>query len=274
MAGRRRPSLTPALGVARVLTPVVGVVALGGGGGDAGGAGSPHGAAPSRPHGKDSVALRPRALRHTADLAGAGRPAKRKRGGGHGRPTLVPVMAGAAAEAATAEGTAFRRSRSDLADQAEVEGRADSDLGLDPNDAEALAWRDRNRAEAELEAASVRAWTDATAAWARPGAEPAWREMPEGTMVAATVSEPSSVREHGHGGRAEVENDTPPRADVVERAGTDGGGGGVSLEETLRAAVSEAPPVLEEAPWAAVPEAIPAAGPETVTQGVPASGAS
>ena len=62
-----------------------------------------------------------------------------------------------AAEAATAEGAAFRRSWYDLADQTKVEGRANSDLGLDPNDAEALAWRDRNRAEAELEAASVRA---------------------------------------------------------------------------------------------------------------------
>ena len=163
-----------------------------------------------------------------------------------------------------------------------MEGRADSDLGLDPNDAEALAWRDRNRAEAELEAASVRAWTDAAAAWARPGAEPVWREMPEGTVVAATVFEPSSVRERGRGGRAEVvipdrevvevEDDTPPRADVVERAGTDGGGGGVVLEETLRAAATEVPPVLKEAPRAAVPKVTPAAGSETATQGVPASG--
>ena len=64
---------------------------------------------------------------------------------------------------------------------------------------------------------------------------------------------------------------TPPRADMVERAGTDGGGGGGIFEETLWAAVSEAPPVLEEAPRAAVPEATPAAGPETATQGVPAS---
>ena len=65
----------------------------------------------------------------------------------------------------------------------------------------------------------VRAWTDAAAAWARPGAEPVWREMPEGTVVAATVFEPSTVRERGRGGRAEVvipdrgvvevEDDTP-----------------------------------------------------------------
>ena len=60
-----------------------------------------------------------------------------------------------AAEAAATEGAVFRRSRSDLAGIAEEEGWGDSDLGLDPNDAEALAWRDRNRAEAELEAASV-----------------------------------------------------------------------------------------------------------------------
>ena len=57
----------------------------------------------------------------------------------------------------------------------------------------------------------------------------------------------------------EVADDTPPRAEVVERAGTDGGGGGVVLEETLRAAV---------------PEATLAAGPEMATQGVPAPGSS
>nr|XP_020196197.1 uncharacterized abhydrolase domain-containing protein DDB_G0269086-like [Aegilops tauschii subsp. strangulata] len=196
-----------------------------------------------------------------ADPAGAGRPAKRKRGGRHGRPTPVPILAGspialarAAAKAATAEGAAFHGSRSDLADQAEAEGWADSDLGMDPNDAEALAWRDRNRAEAELEAASVRAWTDAVAAWARPGAEPVWREMPEGTVVAATVFEPSSVRERGRGGRAEVvipdrgvvevEDDTPPRADVAERAGTDGGGGGVGVPTSGSGSATQG--VLEE----------------------------
>ena len=54
-----------------------------------------------------------------------------------------------AAEAAATEGAAFCRSRSDLAGLAGEEGRGDSDLGLDPNDAEALSWRDRNRAEAE-----------------------------------------------------------------------------------------------------------------------------
>ena len=64
-------------------------------------------------------------------------------------------MARATAEVAAVEGAVFCRRRSDLANQAEVVGRADSDLGLDPNDDEALAWRDRNRAKAELEAAAV-----------------------------------------------------------------------------------------------------------------------
>ena len=73
-------------------------------------------------------------------------------------------MVRAAAEVAAAEGAAFRRSRSDLAGLAGEEGRGDSDLGLDPDDADALAWRDRNRAEAEREAASVHAWTNAVAA--------------------------------------------------------------------------------------------------------------
>ena len=50
--------------------------------------------------------------------------------------------------------------------------------------------------------------------------------MPEGTVVAATVFEPSSARGCDRGGRAEVvipnrevvevADDTPPRADVVE----------------------------------------------------------
>ena len=62
-------------------------------------------------------------------------------------------------------------------------------------------------------------------------------------MVAATVFEPSSVRERGRGGRAEVVildqevvevwGDTPSQADVVERAGADGGGSGIVSEETL-----------------------------------------
>ena len=151
------------------------------------------------------------------------------------------MLARAAAEAAAAEGAAFRRSWSDLAGMAGEEGRGDSDLGLDPDDAEALAWQDRNRAKAELEAASVQAWTDAARAWARAGTEPAWREMPEGTVVAATLFEPSMLRERGRGGRAEVVvldrevvevgDETPPRADMVERAGADGGEDDVALEE-------------------------------------------
>ena len=53
-------------------------------------------------------------------------------------------------------------------------------------------------------------------------------------MVAATFFEPSSVRERGQGGQAEVvdldlevvevEDDTPPRVDAIGRAGVDGGG--------------------------------------------------
>ena len=67
-------------------------------------------------------------------------------------------LAVAAADVAAAEGAAFRRSRSGTIDRdEEEEGRADPDLGLDPSDAEGLAWRDRNRAEAELEAASTQA---------------------------------------------------------------------------------------------------------------------
>ena len=92
-------------------------------------------------------------------------------------------------------------------------------------------------------------------------------------MVAAMVFEPSTVRECGRGGRAEVVvldrevvevgDGTPPQADVVERAGTDGGEGGVALEEAPQAVVPEAQPVVEEAPQAAVPE--------VATQGVPVS---
>jgi len=61
----------------------------------------------------------------------------------------------------------------------------------------------------------------------------------------------------------EVGDATPPRANVVERAGTDGGGGDVALEEAPQVVVPEAPPVVEEAPQVAVPE--------VATQGVPAS---
>ena len=52
---------------------------------------------------------------------------------------MPPPLARAAADAAAAEGAAFRRSRFDLAGLAEEVGRGDSDLGLDPDDVEALA---------------------------------------------------------------------------------------------------------------------------------------
>ena len=64
-----------------MLTPVVGVVALGGGGGDAGGVGSSRGAAPSRPHGKDSVPPRAPTMKRATDSSeGAKPPAKRRHG--------------------------------------------------------------------------------------------------------------------------------------------------------------------------------------------------
>ena len=56
------------------------------------------------------------------------------------------LLALAAADAASNEGAAFRRSRSGTVDRDEEE-RADPDLGLDPADTEGLAWQDRNRAK-------------------------------------------------------------------------------------------------------------------------------
>ena len=93
-------------------------------------------------------------------------------------------------------------------------------------------------------------------------------------MVAATVFEPSKLRERDRGGRAEVVvldqevvevgDVTLPRDDMVERAGADGGGGGGVLEEAPWAAAPEAPPTMEEAPQAAVPK--------VAMQGAPVSG--
>ena len=89
----------------------------------------------------------------------------------------------------------------------------------------------RNPAEEELEVASAQAWVNAAATWARASEELAWPEMPVGMEPAATVFMPSSERERGQGGRADamdldlevviVGDDTPPRADVVERTGAD-----------------------------------------------------
>ena len=47
----------------------------------------------------------------------------------------------------------FRRTRTRAVDRDEEP--ADPDLGLDPADTDGLAWRDQNRAEEELEAASA-----------------------------------------------------------------------------------------------------------------------
>ena len=75
-----------------------------------------------------------------------------------------------AEEAASVEGTVFQRSRSGTADWDEDgdgdEAPEDLDLGLDPVDAKGLAWRDQNRAMAELEAESTHAWASTTATWA------------------------------------------------------------------------------------------------------------
>ena len=76
------------------------------------------------------------------------------------------MLALAAAEAAPPEGAGFRRSRSGTIYQGEEEGQADPDLGLDPSDTEGRAWRDRDWAEAMLEAASTRAWANTAEAWA------------------------------------------------------------------------------------------------------------
>lgn len=80
----------------------------------------------------------------------------------------------AVADAAAAEGTAFCRSQSDLTDQAEVEGRADSDLGLNPNDAEGLApW------EAVPEATPTAGLVVAQQAVLSSGPEAAMQGIPE-----------------------------------------------------------------------------------------------
>ena len=66
-------------------------------------------------------------------------------------------LAVATTDAASIEGAAFRRSRSGTTDRDKdidgYEAPEDLNLGLDPADAEGLAWRDRNRAQAELESA-------------------------------------------------------------------------------------------------------------------------
>ena len=109
-------------------------------------------------------------------------------------------LALAAADATSNEGATFRRSRSGTIDRDKQEERADPDLGLDTADTEGLPWRDQNRAEVQLEAASTLAWVDAAATWARSGEEPAWPEMPAGTVVAETVFVPSLEGRRGQGG--------------------------------------------------------------------------
>nr|XP_020189237.1 myristoylated alanine-rich C-kinase substrate-like [Aegilops tauschii subsp. strangulata] len=281
-----------------MLTRVADVAAPGGGGGGAAGAGSSRGAATARRlQGKNSVLPRAPSAKRAADSAGGAKPpAKRRRGAPQeraARPVVLVVpgspisLALAVADAASVEGAAFRRSRSGTVDRDEEEAPVDPDLGLDPADVEGLAWRDRNRAEAELEASSTQAWVSAATAWARAGKEAAWPEMPVGTVAATTVFVLASEREHGQGGRADmmdldrevvvVEDGTPQRTDVVEREGADGGGGDTVLEEAARTALegasrapaSEAPLVVE--PQAAPPTE-PASVPERAPEKAPASG--
>nr|XP_040245999.1 uncharacterized protein LOC120964969 [Aegilops tauschii subsp. strangulata] len=171
---------------AGMLTRAADVAAPGGGGGGAAGVGSSQGPATTRrPHGKDSVPPRAPSAKRTADPAGGAKPpAKRRRGAPQERaerPAVLVVpgspisLALAAADPASAEGAVFRRSRSCTVDRDEEVERAD------PADAEGLAWRDQNRAEAELEAASTQAWVCATTARSRDAVlEEAARAAPEG----------------------------------------------------------------------------------------------
>ena len=99
-------------------------------------------------------------------------------------------LALAAAEAASSGGAVFRKTRTSAIDRDKE--MADSDLGLDPADTEGLAWREWNRAEAELEAAADQAWVSAAVTWARAGKETAWPEMPAGMEPAAMVFMPPS----------------------------------------------------------------------------------
>ena len=133
-------------------------------------------------------------------------------------------LALAAADAASTECAVFRRTRTS-ADDGDEEA-ADPDLSLDPADTVGLAWRDRNRAEEELEVASAQALANTTATWARASEEPAWPEMLAGMEPPTTIFMSSSEGERGQGGHADamdldrefvvVEDDTLLRTDKVE----------------------------------------------------------
>jgi hypothetical protein len=159
-------------------------------------------------------------------------------------------LALAATEAASGGGFAFRRSRSSAIDA--PEGSAEEDLGLDPADTERCAWRDRHKALEEeaaavraAEEASARAWARAAEATRRDVMEPAWPEMPAGLEPAVTIVEPASEEGRDPDGRVEtavddrevveIDDDTPPRTEMVERMEAEEGGGGAVLEEAPQA---------------------------------------
>ena len=133
-----------------------------------------------------------------------------------------------------------------------------------------------------MEAASTQAWVNAAKTWVRVGEEPAWLQMRAGMVAATTAFVPSQEGERGQGGREDVMDlvrevvvigdDTPPRTDVVERTGADGGGGDAVFEETSRTTPDGAPQALmSEAPLVVEPQATPATEPAMVPERVPAA---
>nr|XP_020155088.1 uncharacterized protein LOC109740438 [Aegilops tauschii subsp. strangulata] len=99
--------------------------------------------------------------------------------------------------------------------------------------------------------------------------------MPAGMEPATTVFMSSSEGERGQGGRADVvdldrevvdvDDNTPPRTDVVERVGVEGGGGDAVLEEAPWTAPEGAP----RAPTGGAPQATPTAAPERTPESAP-----
>jgi hypothetical protein len=187
------------------------------------------------------------------------------------------ALALAATEAASGGGFAFRRSRSSVIDL--PEGSTEEDLGLDPADTERCAWRDRNKAlEAEAaavraaEEASARAWARAAEATRRGAVEEAWPEMPAGLEPAETIVMPATEEGSDPDGRVEmavddrevveIGDDTPPRADMVERMEVEGGGGGAAPEGAPRATPDGAPQVAPEGALVTAPEGASVGAPE------------
>nr|XP_040245316.1 uncharacterized protein LOC120964591 [Aegilops tauschii subsp. strangulata] len=207
---------------------------------------------------------------------GAKPPAKRRHGAPQATPArpAVPLVPGspislalAAADAASNKGAVFQKTRTSAVDRDEE--MANPDLGLDPADTVGLAWRDRNRAEADLQAES-QAWVSTAAAWARAGmARDAGGDGANGDGLHAAAgrgARPGRPRGHGGprpGGRGGGDDDTPPWTDMVERVEVEGGGGDAVLEEAPRIAPEGAPRApTGGTPQVAAPQATPAAVPE------------